>query len=649
MDPPHHLHLPAAPYGKFQPLVNSPSATTLPTTPVTPYDLSTASASTLVDGRHDYFRYRAEPPAAGAIEISRWRFWAIFGSLCIVVFLFALDQLIVATALPKITAEFDALSQMSWISSGYFLTLLSFNLLYSQFMNIFPSKHVMIFAILGFNAGSLVCGLAPNMTVLIIGRVISGAGAAGLFGSGMVIIAELTPLHSRGQYFSGFGICFAIASVVGPLLGGTFSDHVTWRWCFYINLPLGAVTIVSILLFQPSTPPLGLADTYTGYSWNMLKQVLLCDWVGVCLSTAWGTCFILAAQWAGVSKHWNNYSVIICWVGTGVLPFVFCLYEWFRKDKGYFRIRLLSRRNIGGAAILGFFTFGLYMILVFYLSLTFQSVHQISATGAGIRLLPLIGALVAFLIISALLISRFSRYKAVICAGPILLIAASVLFSTINSGTSLAKLYGYQVILGAGLGCCMQNIMLAVQNELRHEPAVLSMGTGLAVFVGFAGRILGLNVAQSVFENMLQRNLRSQIPTISSELIASIMNDAASVWTVVPDQLRPDVLKAWCKTASEVFMICIPLAVLALVGGLVMKNSRMATKEEEEEEKHVGYGLGLGGGGGNGSGSVKYAESTISKANHDWEVGTWASSDKAVVVVDGPRGILLNGLKNQAE
>ncbi|OXG99247.1 hypothetical protein C370_07438 [Cryptococcus neoformans A1-35-8] len=115
-----------------------------------------------------------------------------------------------STNLSSITAEFDALSQMSWISSGYFLTLLSFNLLYSQFMNIFPSKHVMIFAILGFNAGSLVCGLAPNMTVLIIGRVISGAGAAGLFGSGMVIIAELTPLHSRGQYFSGFGIWYVV-------------------------------------------------------------------------------------------------------------------------------------------------------------------------------------------------------------------------------------------------------------------------------------------------------------------------------------------------------------------------------------------------------------------------------------------------------
>ncbi|WVQ71500.1 hypothetical protein IAR50_001038 [Cryptococcus sp. DSM 104548] len=643
MPPPPHLDLPTAPYGSFQPLVSSPSAVSLPATPL---DLSgNSDDSTLVDGKHDYFQDKVEPGAV-PVAISRWRFWAIFGSLCIVVFLFALDQLIVATALPKITAEFDALSQMSWISSGYFLTLLSFNLIYSQFMNIFPSKHVMIFAIVGFEAGSLVCGLAPNMTVLILGRVLSGAGAAGLFGSGMVIIAELTPLHSRGHYFSGFGICFAIASVVGPLLGGTFSDHVTWRWCFFVNLPLGAISIIAILLFQPSTPPLGLENTYTGYSWSMLKQVLLCDWVGVCLATAWGTCFILAAQWAGVSKAWNHWSVIVCWVGTGVLPFVFCLYEWYMKDRGYFRIRLLCRRNIGGAAILGFFTFGLYMILVFYLSLTFQSVHHISATGAGVRLLPLIGALVAFLIISALVISYFSRYKPIICCGPVLLITASVLFSFIDSDTPLARLYGYQVVLGAGLGCCMQNIMLAVQNELRHEPGLLSMGTGLAVFVGFAGRILGLNVAQSVFENMVQRNLRSQVPNITPQLISSIMNDAASVWTVVPDQLRPDVLKAWCKTASEVFMICIPLAVLALVGGLVMKNSRMATKEEEEEEeKHVGFGYGSGGGSGNGSGSVRYAESTISKSNHDWEMGTWANADKSVVVVDGPGGILVNGLK----
>ncbi|KIR26232.1 hypothetical protein I309_04906 [Cryptococcus deuterogattii LA55] len=303
------------------------------------------------------------------LEIPKWRFMAIFASLMISIFLFALDQLIVATAIPKITAEFNSLTQLSWLTSGFFLTLLSFNLLYSQLMNIFPSKHVIIFAVFTFEMGSLVCGVAPTMNVLIFGRALAGAGAAGIFSGGMVIVAELTPLHSRAQYFALFGVCFAIASVIGPLIGGAFADHVSWRWCFYINLPLGGVAIVCLIFFQPSRPPLGRADSYKGYSKAMLKQLLMCDWVGVVLSMAFAVCFILATQWGGVTKSWGSAPVVVTLVLAGVLPIVFCLYEYFIKESiSYFRIRLFKRRTVAGAAIVSFCVFGIFMILVYYLS-----------------------------------------------------------------------------------------------------------------------------------------------------------------------------------------------------------------------------------------------------------------------------------------
>ncbi|ODO11433.1 hypothetical protein I350_00213 [Cryptococcus amylolentus CBS 6273] len=546
-----------------------------------PYDFGLGKAQS--PGVDTPAPYEEKPPATpvpssgieAPIVLSLWRFWAVFGSLCIVVFLFALDQLIVATALPKITAQFDALSQI--------LTLLSFNLLYAQFMNIFPSKHVMVIAIVFFEAGSLVSGIATNIELLIFGRVLSGVGAAGVFGSGMVIIAELTPLSTRGKYLSGFGICFAVACVVGPLLGGTFADHLSWRWCFYINLPLGAVAVILIIIIQPAYPPLGMKHTYTGYSRSMITQVLRCDWAGVCLSTAWGTCLILGAEWGGVSKDWDDWRVITVWGFTAVLTPVFCYYEWYMKDRGYFRIRMFSRRTIGGAGMVGFFIFGCYMILVYYLSLTYQSVYHISATGSGIRLLPLVLSLVLFLILSNLAISKLGRSKAIISIGPVFLIIASACFSTITYETSKMRLYGLQVLLGAGLGCCMQNIMLAVQNELREEPLLVSLGTGMTVFMGFAGRIIGLNTAQSVFENMIQRNLRHEIPGIPYATIQLIMNDAGAVWTDVPDDERPMVLKAYAKTISQVFYITIPMAVFALVGAIWMKDERMVSKEEEEE------------------------------------------------------------------
>ncbi|WVN86534.1 uncharacterized protein L203_101700 [Cryptococcus depauperatus CBS 7841] len=532
---------------------------------------------------------KAKAPLAGhssvhtPLELPRWRFWAIFISLMISVFLFALDQLIVATAIPKITSQFNSLSQLSWLASGFFLTLLSFNLLYSQLLNIFPSKHVIITAVFIFEIGSLVCGVAPNMNVLILGRALAGLGAAGIFSTGMVIIAEMTPLHSRAQYFALFGVCFAIASIIGPLIGGVFADHVSWRWCFYINLPLGGVAMACLVLVQPAKPPLGRNESYKGYSKDMIKQVIQCDWVGVCLSMAWAVCFILATQWAGVTRKWNSGGVLATLVLSGVLPVIFGFYEWAMKDKAYFRIRLLMRRSIAGACIVSYFVFGIFMILVYYLSLAYQAVYHKSATGAGVRLLPLILVQVVTLIISSRIIPKIGRFKPVITAGPVFLSIASGLFYSIKYSTPIANLYGYQVILGVGIGCCLQNVMVSVQHELRKEPWLISLGTGLTVFIGFFGRITALSMAGSVFENMIQRHLKSYVPGITPDIVKAIVNDASAVWTAVPEEMRVPVLEAYTKALSQVFVIALPMSLLALGGALLMKNDKMVTKEEEKK------------------------------------------------------------------
>ncbi|WWD22099.1 hypothetical protein CI109_106588 [Kwoniella shandongensis] len=528
----------------------------------------------------------SEPPkghsgVTAPMELKKWQFWAIILSLMVSIFLFALDQLIVATAIPKITEEFNSLTQLSWLASGFFLTLLGFNLLYSQWMNIFPSKHVIIFAIFIFEMGSLVCGVAPNMNVLIFGRAFAGLGAAGIFSGGMVILAEITTLHERAQYFALFGVCFAIASVIGPLIGGAFSDHVTWRWCFYINLPFGGVAIACLLFFLPTRPPLGRAASYKGYSKDMFKQLLMCDWFAVALTMAWACVFILGLQWGGVTKKWNDASVIVCLVFSFVLIPAFCLYEWWMKDKAYFRIRLLRRRTIAGASIVSFCVFGTMMIQVYYLSLCYQAVYHTSATGAGVRLLPLILVQVFALIVSSRIIPRIGRFKPVIACGPVLLTISSGLFYTITYTTTEAHLYGYQAILGVGIGMCLQNVMIAVQHELRSEPWLISLGTGLVIFIGFAGRIFALSLGGSVFENMLQTNIKNTLPDIPEGILKAVVNDASAVWNSVPDTMRNQVLEAYTKTLAQTFMIGVPLGIIAFGGAMIMKNDKMLTKEEE--------------------------------------------------------------------
>ncbi|KAF8304794.1 MFS general substrate transporter [Clavulina sp. PMI_390] len=515
------------------------------------------------------------PQLQGPTQVSKLRFIFIFLSLMLCIFLFALDQLIVATAIPKITNQFHSLTQISWLADGFFVTLLAFNLAFAQWLTIFPAKHVLIFAVTIFEIGSFICGIAPNMITLIIGRAVAGLGGTGIYYGGLMVLTELTTFAERAKYFGWMGICFALASVLGPLVGGAFSDHVSWRWCFYINLPIGGVALLLIFILVEARPPYGRSATYQGYGRHMFKQLAECDWVGVIIILAWGVCFILGLEWGGIVKSWDDPNVIACLVMIPVLGGLFSVWEGYMGKKAMLPLYMLRHRDVTGAAFLNIFMWAVFMLCLYYLSEGYQAIYGSSATNAGISLLPEIVPQILVLIVSGRMIARFGRSHWIIVAGPVFLTIGSGLLYSVGYPKSKSYYMGYSTIIGIGIGLVLQNSIIAVQYVFHSQPHLISVGTGTVTFFGFVGRNLGISLAGSVFGNTLKKNILEDAPSLSPEIVKAVQANANAVWTDVPDALRPAVLTAYTKTLSSVFLIGVPGSIIALAGALAMRNIKM--------------------------------------------------------------------------
>jgi EmrB/QacA subfamily drug resistance transporter len=486
------------------------------------------------------------------------------------ILLVALDQTIVATALPKLASEFQALDQLTWVVSAYFLTQAGLMLTFGQILTIAPNKWVYLTCIILFEIGSLICGVAPNMNVLIFGRAFQGVGASGIFISILTLLSQVTRLEQRPLLFGSFGGVFALASVIGPLLGGVFTDRVTWRWCFYINLPFGAISVLAVLLFLPSHPP-PENKLYVGKT--MAQKWLLMDWVGSVLSVGMITSLLLPLQWGGVSREWNDRVVIALFVTFAVLFGLFIGWEWYKKEHAMMPLFLFKRRTQVGAGLATFFMMIAFLAASYYLPFFYQAKGR-SAQQSGIDIIPyMLGAVIASFA-SGGIVNGTGHYLAYLLVGPVIGAVGAGLLFTIDEFTSNARLIGYQIIFGVGLGMAFQLPVMAIQAEYAKKPELIPQASSLLTFFQLLGGVIGIAIAGTIFNNQLVKELGAYADQIPPDVLKAVKQSVTVIFQL-PEALQGPVVHAYVKSLDYVFIFCVPVAALTTVFALLIKNWNM--------------------------------------------------------------------------
>jgi EmrB/QacA subfamily drug resistance transporter len=518
--------------------------------------------------------FEADPTGRGTPgPLSRPQLRIVFGGLMLGMLLAALDQTIVATALPTIVGDLGGLNHLSWVVTAYLLTSTAVTPLWGKLSDLYGRRGAFQAAIVIFLTGSMLSGLAQNMGELIAFRAIQGLGGGGLMALAMAIVGDLVSPRERGRYQGYFGAVFALASVSGPLLGGYFTDQLSWRWIFYVNLPLGiaALAVTSVVLRLP---------------FRRVRRRI--DYLGSVLLVAAVSCVVTATTFP-----WGSVQIVGLAVAAVVLLAGFVAWE-ARVSEPILPLHLF--RNpiftiaVAITGLLGLALFGAVVYLPEYL----QVVRGASAISSGLQLIPLTLGIVVASAGSGQLISRIGRYKVFPVIGAALLTVGFWLLSHIEVGTSTAVLSGWMLVVGLGIGCIMQVAVLAVQNAVAYRD--LGTATSATVFFRLLGGSLGTALFGTVLLNRLQHNLAVLLPSGAGRSapvdLGALQGAPQQLRRALPGPVLHALLEAFARSYQVVYRWAIPFAVATLLLALLLREAPLRTTAhvgaDEEEAARPG-------------------------------------------------------------